>query len=135
VHTVASLAGLSELSDVRMLWFSDWYDGPVTGLAAHDGREYWFVMVPNDGGEAWDFDPRVYVLHQLTAEQLADEWERHRAFAALDIPGCLHTPGCRVASIIKTGERERLYERWPADDEAGHVHSPPVGWFRETKAA
>jgi hypothetical protein len=135
VHTVASLAGLSELSDVRMLWFSDWYDGPVTGLAAHDGREYWFVMVLNDGGETWDFDPPVYVLHQLTPEQLANEWEGHRSFARLDIPGCLHTPRCPVASTVKAGELDLLYKRWPADDEADYVNSPAVGWFRDPKTA
>jgi hypothetical protein len=48
MHPSSRLAGLTELSGVRMLWFSGWYDGPVTGLAQHNDRECWFVMVTDD---------------------------------------------------------------------------------------
>jgi hypothetical protein len=62
VHAASRLRGLPELTEVRKVWFSDWYDGPITGIALRDGREYWFVMVTNDDhGGHWDFEPRVYL--------------------------------------------------------------------------
>jgi hypothetical protein len=41
-HPTSRLAGLTELTGVEELWFSDWYDGPITGLAAYREHEYWF---------------------------------------------------------------------------------------------
>lgn len=87
VHAASRLSGLTELSEVRKVWFSDWYDGPLTGVALYEGREYWFVMVTNDYGEHWDFEPRVYVLHRLAEVQLAQAWEMHRRLAEAGIPG------------------------------------------------
>ncbi|MEU7876375.1 hypothetical protein [Dactylosporangium sp. NPDC049140] len=85
MHAVSALPGLPELAEVRKVWFSDWYDGPITGVAVHDGREYWFVVVTNDAaGGTWDFEPRVYVLHRLSREQLMQAWAMHRAFASAD---------------------------------------------------
>ena len=128
MHPSSRLAGLTELSGVRMLWFSGWYDGPVTGLAQHDDRECWFVMVTDDGGDQWDFDPRVYVLHELPQAEIAREWEAHRAFARAGLPGCLHTPPCPVSG--DGSELAGLYERWPEDHEDAYTELPARGWFR-----
>ena len=112
-----------------MLWFSGWYDGPLTGLATHDGREYWFVMVLDDGGEHWDPDPRVYVLHRLAAEELALEWEKHRSFAACGLPGCLHLPRCPADGSRTQQDLDELYARWPPGSEDHYEEAPAVGWF------
>jgi hypothetical protein len=131
VHAVSRLSGLSELTEVRKVWFSDWYDGPLTGVALHEGREYWFVMVTNDDGEQWDFEPRVYVLHLLTGEQLAQAWEMHRSFAEAGIPGCLHSPPCTVADAAGGEMLEALRDRWPPEHEDDYMNTPAVGWFRD----
>ena len=56
--SLSSLSGLPELTGVRKVWFSDWYDGPLTGIALYECREYWFVMAINDdAGGHWDFEP------------------------------------------------------------------------------
>lgn len=131
VHAASCLSGLPELTGVRKLWFSDWYDGPITGVALQDGREYWFVMVTNDDDRgSWDFDPRVYVLHRLSGEQLERAWDMHRSFAAAGLPGCLHSPPCTVAG----GGTEKLValrDRWPPWHEDGYMNAPAVGWFRD----
>jgi hypothetical protein len=125
---MAGIANLPELFNVRMLWFSDWYDGPITGIATWEGDEYWFVMVPDDSpGGTWDFDPRVYVLHRLTLAQLSDAWAAHRAFAAAGVPGCLHDPPCPTGG----GSPEALYERWPPDHEEVFAAAPAIGWFSD----
>jgi hypothetical protein len=134
MHPPSILTGLAELPDTRMQWFGDWYDGPVTGLAMHDGHEYWFVMVTNDGGEHWDFEPRIYVLHQLSPAQLAQAWDGHRSFAALDMPGCIHSPPCPVSATIKDGELAALRERWPPELEEVYETAPVIGWFRSGTA-
>lgn len=45
-----------------MLWFSDWYDGPVTGLAVHDRHEDCSSWSPDALRERWlpEFD-EVYM--------------------------------------------------------------------------
>ncbi|MBA3277929.1 MAG: hypothetical protein H0U22_04275 [Geodermatophilaceae bacterium] len=135
MHAPPRLTGLAELTRVRILWFSDWYDGPVTGLAVHDASEYWYVMVTEDYGEHWDFDPRIYVLHRLTPEELAVAWDAHRSFAALNMPGCMHTPPCPVASAIDAGELDALRERWPPDCEDAYLNAPAIGWFKAERTA
>jgi hypothetical protein len=131
VHAASRLSGLSELTEVRKVWFSDWYDGPITGVALYDGREYWFVMVTNDNASgSWDFDPRVYVLHRLSGEQLAQAWLMHRSFAAAGLPGCLHSPPCTTTGA--TAETlGALHARWPPEHEDGYMNAPAVGWFRD----
>ncbi|MEU6077960.1 hypothetical protein [Micromonospora sp. NPDC047074] len=130
MHATSRLAGLAELTGVRKVWFSGWYDGPITGLAMHDGHEYWFIMVTDDEGGSWDFDPRVYVLHKLTSAQLLDAWEAHRGFAAAGLPGCLHSPRCAAASATDDPKLAALHERWPPEIEDAYLDAPAIGWFR-----
>jgi hypothetical protein len=133
-HPTSRLAGLTQLTGVEKLWFSDWYDGPITGLATYRDHEYWFVMVTDDSsGGQWDFDPRVYVLHRLTPEQVAQEWEAHRAFAAVDFPGCLHQPRCAFVATADTEMTAALYDRWPPEREDALRNAPAVGWFRDAR--
>ncbi|GLK99366.1 hypothetical protein [Dactylosporangium matsuzakiense] len=131
MHAVSALSGLPELAEVRKVWFSDWYDGPITGVAVHDGREYWFVMVTNDAaGGTWDFEPRVYILHRLSRDQLMQAWAMHRAFASAGLPGCLHSPSCDAAGG-SAEDLDALRERWPPEVEAGFMNAPAIGWYRD----
>lgn len=134
VHAASHLSGLPELTDIRKVWFSDWYDGPITGVAVHDGREYLFVMVTDDdggGGGSWNFEPRIYVLHSLPGEQLAQAWEMHRTFAAAGLPGCLHSRPCTIADAPHGETVAALRDRWPPECEYDYQNAPAVGWFRD----
>jgi hypothetical protein len=131
VHAAARLSGLPQLTEVRKLWFSGWYDGPITGLARYAGHEYWFVMVTNDqAGGTWDFEPRIYVLHRLSEEQLAQVWDMHRGFSAAGLPGCLHLPPCPTTGG-SAGIVDELRARWPPEDEDAFMLAPAAGWFRD----
>jgi len=127
VHAASRRLGLPELHGVRKLWFSDWYDGPVTGIARHGGDEYWFAMVTDDD----PFGPRVYLLHHLAAEQMADAWRMHRSFAAAGFPGCLHSPACATSGDATTATVDALRRRWPPELDDVYSSSPAVGWFRD----
>jgi hypothetical protein len=130
MHSASRLSGLPELTGVRKEWFSDWYDGPITGVAVHDRREYWFVMCINDeDGGSWDFRPRRYVLHRISPGQLAQARDAHRSFAAAGFPGCLHSP-CATAGAVDVDTVEALRDRWP-DVEDGYLTAPAIGWFRD----
>jgi hypothetical protein len=130
VHAASRLTGLPELTQVRKLWFSDWYDGPITGIAAHGDHEYWFVLVADDSaGGSWDYDPRIYVLHRISPEQLARAWDEHRSFAAAGLPGCLHSPPCATTVATSAGTLAALRERWPPENEDDYMNAPAVGWF------
>jgi hypothetical protein len=60
-----------ELDGVRLLWHADYWDGPLAGLARHNGQDYWFEVEVFD----WDDPPaeRRYLLYSLTEEELAEE--------------------------------------------------------------
>jgi hypothetical protein len=73
----------------------------------------------------------VYILHRLTPEQLSQEWEAHRSFAAAGIPGCLHTPPCPAAATADAGTVDALRDRWPPEHEDGYQNAPAIGWFRD----
>lgn len=131
MHAAADISGLPELTGVRQVWFSDWYDGPITGIAVHDGREYWFVMVTDDSGGSWDFEPRIHVLHRLSGDQLSQAWDMHRAFAAVGLPGCLHSPPCAATGAATAEVLAALRDRWPPEHEDDYANAPAVGWFRQ----
>jgi hypothetical protein len=91
-------------------------------------------MVTNeadDGGGHWDFEPRVYVLHRLTEEQLAEAWDMHRSFAETGLPGCLHSPPCTIAGATGSERLAVLRDRWPPDHEDNYMNTPAVGWFQD----
>ena len=134
LHATAVLKDLPELYGVRKIFFDAWYDGPVSGLAEHDGHERRFIMVTNDEpGGTWDLEPRVYVLHSLPPARLAEAWESHRAFAAAGLPGCLHQPPCPERDDAEP--LEALWERCPPEPDEPYADEPMIGWFRDTEAA
>jgi hypothetical protein len=127
IHDRAVLDGLAELHGVEIQWFSDWYDGPVDGLAAYNGLDHWFAAVFEPDMRDWH--PREYVLHPLTPDQAVREWAEHRDYAArTGGPGCVHTPSCPTPPA---GQAD--WDGWWRDhlDAAlrGYVETPPIGWF------
>lgn len=130
MHDPSVLAGLAELTGVQMLWFAEYYDGPVDGLARYGDREYWFIAIAEDQGTADDL-PRRYVLHAISDRQAQVEWEDHRGFTkVVGGPGCLHVPPCPRGS--GDSEAVRQWYRDHAWDEvrSDYSNAPAVGWFR-----
>jgi hypothetical protein len=65
------------LEGVEIEFWVDWYDGPVSGIATHEGQVYWFEAEPG-------FEPvsvgRKLFLYPLTAEELVKERELDRVY-------------------------------------------------------
>ena len=61
--------------DVRYLWVSDYYDGPLAGLCQYRGEKLWFKIRcrPEHG-------PDVFDLFRLTSEQLEAQERDHELF-------------------------------------------------------
>jgi hypothetical protein len=75
--------------------------------------------------------PRRLLLHEMTANELRQEVERHRLFEKRvgNLMYCWHLPPDKRRRALRPG-RERFYEeakRWPAID---YENRGPTGWFR-----
>ncbi|HET6252257.1 MAG TPA: hypothetical protein VFE47_31515 [Tepidisphaeraceae bacterium] len=88
--TVASLRGSHvqiPFSQIEMISISDFWDGPLMGMAGYAGQVYWYnIIAPSDGEETANpgFDgfgePRAFALFQLTEAQLREEQRWHSLF-------------------------------------------------------
>ena len=57
------------------MWSEEWYDGPATGVAEHEGQTYWFTPM----GERWfEERPRRWLLHSLSDNEKQSLDERFR---------------------------------------------------------
>ena len=65
-------------SEVHWHFIADYYDGPISGLAYHRERIYRFCCFPEDIPEQ-----HIYVLHELTPEELAEALRIKAKFEAL----------------------------------------------------
>ncbi len=65
-----------ELEGVEIVFWADWYDGPVSGVARHAGRELWFEAEPT----FYAHGPRPLFLYPLTDDELAQERELDRLY-------------------------------------------------------
>lgn len=127
IHDRAALDGLPELHGVQMLWFDDWYDGPTCGLAAYEGREYWFAAVAEPDTRQWH--ARRYVLQPLSAEQLAREWAEHiECTARTGLAGCMHQPACPTPPDGEA-DLDGWWRDHPDPDTWRYLEIRPVGWF------
>ena len=64
---------MDELDGVEIVWFEEFYDGPLTGVARFDSRLYWFTPA----SETWVYErPRRFVLRELSESELADLHQR-----------------------------------------------------------
>jgi hypothetical protein len=64
-----------QLENVEIVWWDDWYDGPLTGLARHGRDEHWFEVERLDGDAQFDLNSatRRLFLYPLSSEELAAE--------------------------------------------------------------
>lgn len=73
--------------DLKMLWHSDYYDHPLTGMALYNGKKVWFKVGKED-----DLGEERYDLLQLTPELLEELERRHKMFQEMVGYHCDHDP-------------------------------------------
>jgi hypothetical protein len=71
-----------DLSPVTVLWVTDWWDGPVEGMASYQGRDCWFRAIFDEEADEWT-SPRRCRLYELTDGEGQRLWARHRRWEEL----------------------------------------------------
>jgi hypothetical protein len=66
-----------DLSPVTVLWVTDWWDGPVEGMASYQGRDCWFRAIFDEEADEWT-SPRRCRLCELAEAERQRLWARHR---------------------------------------------------------
>jgi hypothetical protein len=74
--------GMADLSPVAVLWVTDWYGGPVEGMASFEGRECWFQAIFDAEADEWT-NPRRCRLYELSEDERAWRWAEHRRWEEL----------------------------------------------------
>jgi len=65
-----------ELKVDKVLWYSDYWDGPLSGMLTVAGENYWFKCYDEDVHTR----ARKHYIYRLTDQQLAFEFEWHKRF-------------------------------------------------------
>ena len=79
----------------KILWYSDYYDGPLSGLVSYEGAERWFgcfvaggwrCTICDDDAE-YEYDdcwiPRVYQIIELSTYEMLIRKIRHWMFVKM----------------------------------------------------
>ena len=118
-------------SELSLLWYSDFWDGPKSGLLLLQGGKYWFQMFEeSQDPDLADFYRRFLVV-ELTEEQLSEEEQWHALFQ--EKVGRHTDYGLNrreeLAKLRPRHIQEEFYslyrERKPLDINS----NPVVGWF------
>ena len=118
-------------SEVRLLWYSDFWDGPRSGMLVYRGEQCWFQVIAEnrDDEPAWY---RRFAVLRLTPEQHAEECRWHELFRTkVGVHTDYEEPPQRppVGYLWPREQWHEFYEpyrrRTPPDFSANEV----LGWF------
>lgn len=73
--------------NLEMWWHTNYYDGPLSGMAKYDGEWVWF-----DCSEEDDYGDRKFALYQLTEEQIGGATAHYFEFRDSVGSHCDHHP-------------------------------------------
>jgi hypothetical protein len=112
-------------SDVRWHFTADYYDGPISGLAIFRDRLYRFCCFPEDIP-----DHHVYVLHELTPEELTEELRIKAKFEALvGTHWSYDREGNPLPKVLRRGDSKRFYDEEKSNPSPDPRDRPVVAWF------
>lgn len=98
---------LDEQPDLTMLWHSNYYDGPLSGVAEYNGEMVWFDC--EDYGDWGDDKVRSYALYRLTDEAKAVLISNHNDFREAVGHHCDHVPEQYSPFVCKNKEKFNEY--------------------------
>lgn len=64
--------------DLTNLYEVDYYDGAIEGMAEHNNKRYWYILI--DEYYPGSARQRLFLLYELTAEQIQDHDYWHAKF-------------------------------------------------------
>ena len=71
---IKSVEGLDKIdvSELKFLWYSNWFDGFISGMVSYQGEKCWVdVLSENDGSDPSGYYRR-YLVFELSPEQLEE---------------------------------------------------------------
>lgn len=125
-ETLLARAPEIRLDEVRWRFISDYYDGPISGLLDFRGRMYRFCCFPEDIP-----DQRIYVLHELSPEELTDSLRCKARFEELvGTHWSFDDQGKPLPSVARKPESVRQFYEGRTRTPAPHPQDKPiVAWF------
>lgn len=113
-------------TEVRWYFLSDFYDGPIAGLAIFQGRILRFCCFQEDIPYQ-----RTYVLQELTPDELAEAKRRKAKFERMvGTVGSFDESGAMLPAFTADDEsRARFFEEEPHPDAPEPYDRPIAAWF------
>lgn len=125
LHEYDLLPWIEVHTEAKILYYSDYYDGPMTGMLLWNGKKYWFEMYKHF--DDWNA-PRRYVVLEISEEDLQEEEARHQLWVECSGNYCFDFD---VLSDHKpTKDIEVYYKTYPVD-EAEPMTGKPVAIMNE----
>jgi hypothetical protein len=76
---------MKELENVKILFYNNYWDGPMNGICEHENKMYWYDMIDDVSVGDEDFDNwtwyRLYNVKEIEPWQLAYELYWHSIFS------------------------------------------------------
>jgi len=104
--------------NVHMLWHTDYWDGPLSGLCIWNGEKYWFHNVFEEHFEAREDHQcsqqnRYYCLFMLTPQELQEKEYWHGEFRKyVGNHSDYDEDGQRAGTIHPQSEHYKFYNRY-----------------------
>lgn len=117
-------------SEIRMLWHTSYWDGPLAGHVLYQGKQYWFNCVFEAENRR---RTRHFVLVELTPEQLEEEHDWHRLFQEkVGTHTDYDESGQRAIGAVKAqGTWAEFYEPARQRPQMDVSDRPVVGWWAD----
>lgn len=125
--------------EVTLLYHSDYYDGPLSGMATYKGEKYWYLFFGTyqrigrlKTADSW----YCYWLVKLTPEQFALEEQIHEDFRRWVGTHCDYGEdgGERNREGLRQeGDWKKFYEKWDVPKEQlrdSYKDNEVIGWFQ-----
>jgi hypothetical protein len=116
-------------SDIRWHFIADYYDGPISGLALFRERLCRFCCFQEDIPEH-----HIYVLQELTAEELAEELHSKAKFEMLvGTHFSFDLQGIPLPRVLRSKESQKqFYDENKHSRIAEPWDRPVVAWFDDS---
>ena len=125
-HEILAAALRVDPSEVRWRFISDYYDGPISGLAQFHGRIFRFCCFPEDIPEQ-----HLFVLHEISQEELAEELRVKAKFE--ELVGTHWSFDSEGKPLPQVARSEELSKRFYEEEKPPRNHEPRerplVAWF------
>ena len=118
-------------SQLELLWYSDFWDGPKNGLLVFDGRKYWFQVFQESIEPDFNDFYRRFLVVELTPAQLAEGEGWHALFQEkvgyhTDYG---HNQGAELARLKPRKVQEEFYNQYRARTPLDISVNQVIGWF------